>query len=90
MRLPWQAKSNALTWWWGMLTLVSGVNIALWFLACVCTFRLSDKLWNRQVAAYATFMVATGKGQKMTHANVNLRCRPPKSAPTTGPDGFSR
>ena len=31
MRLPWQAKSNALTWWWGMLTLVSGVNIALWF-----------------------------------------------------------
>src|SRR3954451_152687 len=28
----WRARSNPLTWWWAMLTLVSGVNIALWFL----------------------------------------------------------
>jgi len=27
--LPW---SNPLTWWWGLLTLVSGANIAAWFL----------------------------------------------------------
>jgi len=26
------AWSNPLAWWWGLLTLVSGVNIALWFL----------------------------------------------------------
>ena len=25
------AWSNPLAWWWGMLTLVSGVNIAVWF-----------------------------------------------------------
>lgn len=28
----WRARSNPLTWWWAMLTLVSLVNIALWFL----------------------------------------------------------
>ena len=28
----WRARSNPLAWWWAMLTLVSGVNIALWFL----------------------------------------------------------
>lgn len=28
----WRARSNPLTWRWAMLTLVSGVNIALWFL----------------------------------------------------------
>ena len=27
----WRARSNPLTWWWVMLTLVSLVNIALWF-----------------------------------------------------------
>src|ERR1700741_3870882 len=27
----WRARSNPLTWWWAMLTLVSAVNIALWF-----------------------------------------------------------
>ena len=32
MRLVLQARSNPVAWWWGMLTLVSGVNIALWFL----------------------------------------------------------
>src|ERR1700677_1197692 len=26
------AWSNPLSWWWGLLTLVSGVNIAVWFL----------------------------------------------------------
>jgi hypothetical protein len=26
------AWSNPLAWWWGLLTLVSGVNIAIWFL----------------------------------------------------------
>lgn len=26
----WRARSNPLTWWWSMLTLVSVVNIALW------------------------------------------------------------
>ena len=28
----WRARSNPLTWWWAMLTLVSAVNIALWFM----------------------------------------------------------
>ena len=28
----WRARSNPLTWWWAMLTLVSLVNIAVWFL----------------------------------------------------------
>jgi hypothetical protein len=38
MSLEWQARSsslawsNPLTWWWGLLTLVSGANIAVWFL----------------------------------------------------------
>jgi hypothetical protein len=38
MRLESRARSNSLawsnpvSWWWGMLTLVSGVNIAAWFL----------------------------------------------------------
>jgi hypothetical protein len=37
MNLQWQARSRALawsnpvTWWWGMLSLVSGANIAAWF-----------------------------------------------------------
>jgi hypothetical protein len=36
MSLEWQARSsslmwsNPLVWWWGLLTLVSGVNIAIW------------------------------------------------------------
>src|SRR5882724_4978076 len=43
MSLEWRASrpslrssslawSNPVTWWWGFLTLVSGVNIAVWFL----------------------------------------------------------
>src|SRR5258708_25282715 len=38
MSLEWRAQSsslawsNPLAWWWGLLTLVSGVNIAVWFL----------------------------------------------------------
>ena len=38
MSLEWPARSNSLAWtnplawWWGLLTLVSGVNIAVWFL----------------------------------------------------------
>src|SRR5213595_3445164 len=37
MSLEWRARSNSLawsnplTWWWGVLTLVSGTNIAVWF-----------------------------------------------------------
>jgi hypothetical protein len=31
MRLMWRARSNPLAWWWGFLTLVSGANIAVWF-----------------------------------------------------------
>jgi hypothetical protein len=37
MSLEWRAQSsslawsNPLAWWWGLLTLVSGVNIAVWF-----------------------------------------------------------
>jgi len=37
MSLEWQARTgslawtNPLTWWWGLLTLVSGANIAVWF-----------------------------------------------------------
>jgi hypothetical protein len=38
MSLEWRAQSNSLTWsnpvawWWSLLTLVSGANIAVWFL----------------------------------------------------------
>ncbi len=38
MSLEWRAQSSSLAWsnpvawWWGMLTLVSGANIAVWFL----------------------------------------------------------
>jgi hypothetical protein len=38
MSLEWQARStslawsNPLAWWWGLLTLVSGANIAVWIL----------------------------------------------------------
>src|ERR1700731_3248699 len=38
MSLEWRAQSpslawsNPLAWWWGLLTLVSGANIAVWFL----------------------------------------------------------
>jgi hypothetical protein len=38
MTLEWPARSsslawsNPLAWWWGLLTLVSGANIAVWFL----------------------------------------------------------
>src|ERR1700732_3258412 len=38
MSLEWRARSSSLAWsnplalWWGLLTLVSGVNIAVWFL----------------------------------------------------------
>jgi hypothetical protein len=32
MSLEWQARSNPVAWWWGLLALVSCANIALWFL----------------------------------------------------------
>ncbi len=32
MNLVLQARSNPLAWWWSFLTLVSGANIAAWFL----------------------------------------------------------
>jgi hypothetical protein len=36
MSLQWQARSlawsNPLAWWWSLLTVVSGANIALWFI----------------------------------------------------------
>src|SRR3954451_19632793 len=28
----WGSRSKPLTWWWAMLTVVSAINIALWFL----------------------------------------------------------
>ena len=31
MRLLWQTRSNPLAWWWAVLSLASGANIALWF-----------------------------------------------------------
>lgn len=31
MNLVWKGRSNPLAWWWGFLTLVSGANIAAWF-----------------------------------------------------------
>ena len=37
MSLEWRARSttlawsNPVAWWWGVLTAVSGVNIAIWF-----------------------------------------------------------
>ncbi|TPQ39726.1 hypothetical protein C2U70_06735 [Bradyrhizobium guangdongense] len=30
--LRWQARTNPLAWWWGSLTLVSNVNILVWFM----------------------------------------------------------
>ncbi len=38
------------------------LNISLWFLACLCTYRLAVLLWNRRVAVYAAAMVGTGPG----------------------------
>src|SRR5262245_64876855 len=32
MRLLWRHRSNPVAWWWALLTAVSGLNIALWFL----------------------------------------------------------
>lgn len=32
MSLEWQARSNPVAWWWGLLSLVSSVNIAIWLL----------------------------------------------------------
>jgi hypothetical protein len=32
MRLVWQVRSNPVAWWWAFLTVVSGANIASWFL----------------------------------------------------------
>ncbi len=46
MSLQWQARStslawsNPLAWWWGLLTLVSGTNIAVW---CFLYHRLSER-----------------------------------------------
>jgi hypothetical protein len=40
MSLEWRARSGSLAWsnpvmwWWALLTLVSGVNIAVWFVLC--------------------------------------------------------
>ena len=38
------------------------LNVGLWLLACVSTYRLTAALWNRQVATFATFMTGTGSG----------------------------
>jgi len=41
MSLEWRARSgslawsNPVVWWWALLTLVSGVNIAVWFVLCL-------------------------------------------------------
>src|SRR5215207_11391202 len=41
MSLEWRARSGSLSWsnpvvwWWALLTLVSGVNIAVWFVLCL-------------------------------------------------------
>ena len=32
MRRLWRTRSNPVAWWWALLTLASGGNIALWFL----------------------------------------------------------
>jgi hypothetical protein len=32
MRLLWRERTNPLPWWWALLALASGANIALWFL----------------------------------------------------------
>jgi hypothetical protein len=32
MRSGWRVRSGPLAWWWGLLTIVSGANIAFWFL----------------------------------------------------------
>lgn len=40
MRIEWQAQSNPVRLWWGMLVLVGSTNIALWFLLY---FRFGDR-----------------------------------------------
>src|SRR5688572_30235107 len=32
MRVLWRERSNPVAWWWALLTAISGVNVALWFL----------------------------------------------------------
>lgn len=32
MTLQWQTRSNPLAWWWGLLVVVSCLNVAVWFL----------------------------------------------------------
>jgi hypothetical protein len=49
MSLEWRARStslawsNPLAWWWGLLTLVSGTNIAVWFLVYHQFHRLDSR-----------------------------------------------
>ncbi len=31
MRLLWRTRTNPVAWWWAVLTLAGGINIALWF-----------------------------------------------------------
>ena len=59
MSLEWQARSDSLawsnpvSWWWGLLTLVSGVNIAVWFV-------LYRELPLQPAGAATTMRAATG------------------------------
>ena len=32
MRVLWRERSNPVAWWWALLTAISSVNVALWFL----------------------------------------------------------
>src|ERR1700743_1991715 len=47
MPLLWRTRSNPLTWWWVFLTLVSGANIAIWFL-------LYDWFYDQPAAGHAS------------------------------------
>ena len=55
MSSEWQARSsslawsNPLAWWWSLLTLVSGANIAVWFLLYHAASRTAGRQLRRRV-----------------------------------------
>jgi hypothetical protein len=53
MKLLRQARVNPLAWWWALLTVASGANIALWFV-----------LWNR-LSAHSTGTLGSAWGTRL-------------------------
>src|SRR3974390_2063729 len=58
MSLQWQPRSlgwsNPLAWWWSLLTLVSGTNIAVW---CLLYQRLPGSPPGRLASAYDIMLI---------------------------------